>query len=653
MAALAIAACAIACAAALPGAPEVGAEAPDTVPPEFTSVPPCFIEALATSTGTTVECKTPSATGSTSLTVERPTTMSPGSAHTLAWKDDGTQTHQETLASVPVGTHTAEWTASDAAGNVAMTTQVIVVQDTRPPTLTISKGTQFTVEAISPDTDLASAGDSGVSAPADGEASPPVTLSTRPATLPVPEEEEYETVTWRATDAAGNASTVRTRILVLDESNPEITPDPPPRVTLYETKPAAITREQAGVDVKDDADPNPVLRPKPSTLPVGSKAAPVKWTAFDESLNSDTVTQEVTVTDFRVTSAEFRNNGIEITFSHPVKQASATGILVGKWGQVHAGSIGTNGLSSTITATGSKVRIAPTLSSSGATGFCGETDASASCVDGLLAGTWVVSLPGALSSTVGNPLYAAPAPGNPLYKDGKPKLESCIEWGGAQTNTRTREVADLQGCVGIVNSGQSPTFTTWTRTYAPGSAPPNVAPVLSALIPAGTDRVLLDWKPGSAPSTTYTVEKSVKGGAFVPATVTLVNATRATDAVTAADLGSGWSYRVAETTNGVTTRSNEVTVNIPKTIVSPENVGGDYVDPQSYDIRITWAHAPLASGYIVYEFKNGSNHELVRTTETSYYVVASSDISRTFKVVSYLGTTISASTFSFALAKLI
>lgn len=642
MAAVAVAVLAATCAAgyaAQAATPEPQPAAPDTVPPVFDAVPGCLIEALAAAGGTTVECKTPTVTGATRVDVERPATMDSGDSHTLAWKDGSKTTHTEILASVQAGTHTARWIAADAAGNVATATQVIVVQDTRPPKLTLAHGNRFAIEATEANTALAESKGAGVPVPSGGEASPPVTITTTPATLPVPEEPEFETVTWRAEDAAGNVSTVSTRVLVRDTADPVITA--PARVTIQEAKPADITRDLAGVSVEDSVDPNPVLIVKPDSLPVGSKAATVTWTATDASGNDATATQEVTVTDFKVASAEFRNNGIEITFSKPVNPETTAGILVGKWGQVHAGSIGAGGLTSTVTATGSTVRIAPTLSSSDTTGFCGETAASASCVGGLLAGTWVVSLPGKIASSGGNPLYAAPGDAHPLYDGGKPRLESCLEWGDARPGVRTRGVADLQGCVGYDNTpGQGSPLTKWARTHAPVSAPANAAPVLSASIPAGTDRVSLDWKPGSAPSTAYTVEKSVGGGAFAPAAVTAVNATKAIYTVTETDLGSDLSFRVTETTGGVTTSSNAHTISIPTKPAKPLNFNAAYGSSGQH-IILTWDHSPIASGYRVVQVFFPFTQVLVTTlTENTYAVLLDPDrlnTSNAYYVESHIG----------------
>ena len=271
---------------------------------------------------------------------------------------------------------------------------------------------------------------------------------------------------------------------------------------------------------------------------------------------------------------------------------------------------------------------------------CGETAASASCVRGLFEGTWVVSLPGKIASTGGNPLYAAPKPGNPLYDGDKPRLESCIGWGDSRPDVRTREVSDLQGCVGYDNSpGQASPLTRWTRTYAPESTPANSAPLLRTSIPEGTDRVLLDWSLGSTtPSATYAVTKSTGGGAFAPVAVTTVNATSATDAITSANLGSNLSYRIAATIDGVAASSNIDIVTVPRSLQSAQGLVAEFTSPgSSTDIMLSWNHAPLASGYIVQEIVNGMHVEVGRTTQNSYVVKGTADTSREFVVLSYLG----------------
>lgn len=268
----------------------------DTVPPAFTDVPPCHIEPVdADAASTTVECKRPTATGHSTLTVKRPTTMEPGDvAHTLEWKGGGVT--DTASVSLPVGEHTATWTAADAADNVSTTAQVIVVQDTEPPALTLSKGFRPPpIEATETHTRMAnSAAAAGVST------DPGVTLTADPETLPVPKRPRAETVTWRAEDVHGNAATVDTRILVRDTTPPTITCGRP--AIVEPDKPSTVVAGLAarvGTSAVDHklVDPDPVLTADPSTMEPGRRAMTVTWTATDMSSNEASCPQRIWIRD--------------------------------------------------------------------------------------------------------------------------------------------------------------------------------------------------------------------------------------------------------------------------------------------------------------------------------------------------------------------
>ncbi|MDD9825514.1 MAG: hypothetical protein OXU86_01875 [Thaumarchaeota archaeon] len=271
------------------------AAAPDTVPPTFTSVPSCLIEAIAsTASPTTVECTRPTATEFLTLTVEPPSTLASG-LHTLVWKHGTATTDTATSVLVPVGTHIAKWIATDSAGNISTTTQVIVVQDTKPPVLALSKGVRTFIEATSENTRLED------SATAAGVSSDPGTsITTIPETLPVPETPRYETVTWRAEDSVGNVSTVDTRILVRDTEDPEITCGRASTVepTTQNTVLAGLAA-QVGTSAEDHnrVDPSPALTTEPPTLQPGARAETILWTATDKSGNDDTCSQRIWIRD--------------------------------------------------------------------------------------------------------------------------------------------------------------------------------------------------------------------------------------------------------------------------------------------------------------------------------------------------------------------
>lgn len=710
------------------------ATAADTVPPKFTDVPPCHIDPVAeTAASTTVECKRPTVTGSATLTVELPQAITASSGtHTLEWKNGAATEPTATFLSLPVGTHLATWTATDSTGNASTTTQVIVVQDTTPPALALSKGFRPpAIEATATNTRIAdSAAEAGVST------DPGITLTTVPETLPVPEPLSVprlprpETVTWRAEDAAGNVATVDTRILIKDEMDPTITcgrtraiepttqhtrladfaaqvgtsavdhkfvdpspvlttepltmvpgkrpmsviwtatdksgnddtctqriwirdtmspiisPDPLPDVTIEATgETTAITAALAGVTVTDYkmVDPNPALTPDKKTLAVGGPHD-VTWTAEDASGNPSSKVQSITVAKFGVDSLDFTDNGIDITFTTPINPSTTGGILINKWELARDFDIGAQGMLSTITVQegNTKVRVVPQLGTIGSDNiFCTPHRTTPNhCVSGHLHGPWILTLPTTLTSAQGSTLYAGTTP----------TIRSCVVHVTAHPYwSNHRGVADIPGCVGYVNVPSNPPGYTgpydviWSEP-APGSSsqaerPQRLPPQLSASLRAGTDSVMLEWERGSLPTATYAVERSVDGGAFAPAQVTVINATRATATITASDLGSSLSYRVAETLNGVTARLDPVTVTLPSSLEAPSGLGATRSASGS-SIELDWRDAPIASGYHVEKAGTGGAFERIATvTESGHTVELGAPATGTheFRVVAHLG----------------
>ena len=576
----------------------------DTVAPDFGSVPACHIEEYPATTTAAFTCTTPVVTdaattsGGATMSPITPTPALPepmtSGTHTITWTGES-RPNPSTAVMLQAGNHKVTWTAADTAGNTATTTQLIIVSDTKPPVFDPEPMSEMSIRATGPTTEITASEAGVIATDASGWFILKSNVAEAVAGMPT-------NVLWTARDAENNVARVRQVITAEDRDAPSIIPERPPPVTLGTTGThLVITPAAAGIKAEDYGmvDPNPTLTPDKKKLAIGTHT--VTWTARDSSDHTSTATQQITVVKvkFEATSLTLNNNGIVITFSSPVDASSTSGILIGKWGQIHAGLVGPGGLSSTITTAGNTVSIVPTQTPN-------------------LAGTWVISLPGALSSTTGGTLYTAPSSGNSLYKDGKPKLESCIVWGDARADARTRDVADLPGCVGYVNSpGSSSPSKTWTLADAPSSAPPNVAPLLRATTTPGTDRITLDWKLGSARSTAYTVERSVAGGPFASATVTAVNATMATYTVTAADLGSRLSFRVTETTDGTTTRSDTASVSIPAKPAKPMNFKAKY-SPSGDQVILEWDHAPIASGYRVVQIYDQMDAQAFPTTDNAY-----------------------------------
>jgi len=158
------------------------------------------------------------------------------------------------------------------------------VADTVPPTIKIQqKG--ITVEA----TALQMTVNLGVVTANDlVDGTVPVS-NNAPATFPL----GITTVTWTATDAAGNTAAATQNIVVQDTTPPVITA--PVAVTANSStgQPIAVT---IGTAIATDAFiPVTITSNAPTTFPIGNTT--VIWTATDANNNSATATQLITVND--------------------------------------------------------------------------------------------------------------------------------------------------------------------------------------------------------------------------------------------------------------------------------------------------------------------------------------------------------------------
>jgi len=539
--------------------------------------------------------------------------------------------------SVGVGSHTVTWTVEDSAGNTSTITQAVTVNDTTDPVITKCPS-NYTVEATGNPTKLKHKG-AGINATDNGTEVDDIRISP---SIPEIALDGAAIVRWVATDGVGRTASCIQLLTVRDRTPPSIFPDPFVDKTIYTTGTTApITEESVGVYAIDhhgvDADPDMVA--DETSLGLGTHE--VTWTASDSSLNKRSKTHNVTVlkSTFKATSLALRDKGIDITFSDSVNAQTTSGISIGKWGQIALSNIPTTGLLSTATTTGNTVRIMPTYSSSSEHGFCARTSTDTdTCVGGSFTGPWVISLPGTISSTAGDRLYTGDTP----------TLETCAGTPGAQPLWLGRGIANVKGCVGYVNNPSfpagytGPSYVIWSPAPAPASSPaqplPRPAPQVSAALAAGTDGISLDWSRGSLPSATYAVERSVNGGTFVVVQVSLLNATRATAPITAPDLGSSLSYRVAETLNGVTARSDAVTVSLPAVLEAPRGLSASRLAPGA-SIDLDWRDAPIASGYQVERSVSGEPFERIATVVQSSYTMegAMPTGSYMFRVVAYLG----------------
>ena len=187
-------------------------------------------------------------------------------------------------ASFPVGQTIVTWTGTDSSNNVGTSTQFITVTDNTPPELTIPG--DISVEATSSLTTVA-IGTAAASDFVDGTVS---VSNNAPAAFPV----GSTTVTWTAKDLSDNTSTATQTVIIVDTIAPAITA--PVDVTVDATGPltAVALIDPAAIDAVGVAS---LTSDAPVGFPVDSTTT-VTWTAIDETGNSSSAIQTVTIKPF-------------------------------------------------------------------------------------------------------------------------------------------------------------------------------------------------------------------------------------------------------------------------------------------------------------------------------------------------------------------
>ena len=119
-------------------------------------------------------------------------------------------------AQYPLGTTTVTWTATDAAGNTASATQLVIVEDKQAPVLS---GPANKVVNTNTGVNYASGVNLGTASATDNSGAPVTITNDAPAQYPM----GNTTITWTATDAAGNKTTATQVVTVIDVEAPVIT----------------------------------------------------------------------------------------------------------------------------------------------------------------------------------------------------------------------------------------------------------------------------------------------------------------------------------------------------------------------------------------------------------------------------------------------
>ncbi len=221
--------------------------------------------------------------------------------------------HDHPNISFPIGTTIVTWIARDGSGNSASATQKVTVKDTTAPVVTAP--TAITKEATAPLTPV-SLGTGTASDLVDG-AIIPTASPTGPFAVGA------HTITWTATDEAGNSASATQTVTVVDTTAPTVTV-PPGSIIVEAT--ALLTPVDLGTgSAKDLVDGD--ITPTPS--PAGPFAVGVHfitWSATDAHNNIGTATQMITVKDTTPPTLTLQGSSpVTIEAGDPYHEFGATG----------------------------------------------------------------------------------------------------------------------------------------------------------------------------------------------------------------------------------------------------------------------------------------------------------------------------------------
>jgi len=186
-------------------------------------------------------------------------------------------------SSFPLGINTIIWTAVDGAGNMAIASQTVTIQDSTSPK--ISAMDDISLEAKSSSQNLVTLTIPEIY----DEVGVMSVTNDAPEVFPLGET----IVTWTATDDYGNSISNTQSITVLDTISPVIMA--PSDFQLEASHIENNIIDLIGVRASDDVEVISITNDAPEVFPLGETI--VTWTATDSSGNSASATQTITVVD--------------------------------------------------------------------------------------------------------------------------------------------------------------------------------------------------------------------------------------------------------------------------------------------------------------------------------------------------------------------
>ena len=183
------------------------------------------------------------------------------------------------------GTSTITWNFTDAAGNTSSANQTVIVLDNVAPTITAPVAVSVSANAACAATGVV------LGSPVTTDNCSAVTTSNNaPATFLI----GTTTVTWTATDAAGNAASATQLVTVTDNSLPTISA--PASISVPANASCVAFNVNLGNPITtDNCTVASVVNNGPTVYPLG--ATTVTWTVTDANGNSATANQTITVLD--------------------------------------------------------------------------------------------------------------------------------------------------------------------------------------------------------------------------------------------------------------------------------------------------------------------------------------------------------------------